>query len=126
MRARRKFLYPLSESDSDSRIWEKKYGKGAKHVVKAKEEAEKKMRGPQGQRRDQGWGQRRDGEEAPAAAPPAAKSRPAAARSAPAPAAQAKSDASLHPSWEAARLRKQREMGGAGGAAPKPTKIVFD
>lgn len=40
------------------------------------------------------------------------------------------SGAALHPSWEAARLRRQKEMGiasgGGGGAAPKATKIVFD
>lgn len=34
------------------------------------------------------------------------------------------SDKNLHPSWEAAKLRKQKEMG--AGAAPKATKIVFD
>ncbi|TXT11059.1 hypothetical protein VHUM_01810 [Vanrija humicola] len=97
-------------------IWEKKYGKGANHVVKAREEEEKRKRGPQGQKRDSGWGQR-----APAPAAPSA-ARPAAPASAPAPAPAGKpSEKTLHPSWEAARLRKQREAVGA-----KATKIVFD
>ncbi|GMK54616.1 hypothetical protein CspeluHIS016_0112020 [Cutaneotrichosporon spelunceum] len=93
-------------------IWEKKYGKGAKHVVKAREEAEKKMRGPQGQRRDQGWGQRVVEPE------PSAAAKPAPRAAAPKPQAEA-----LHPSWEAARLRKQRAV---APDAPKATKIVFD
>ncbi|BEJ12148.1 hypothetical protein CspHIS471_0206080 [Cutaneotrichosporon sp. HIS471] len=93
-------------------IWEKKYGKGAKHVVKAQEEEEKKKRGPQGQRRDQGWGGR-DSE-----AQTAHAAKPAPRTAAPKPQAE-----SLHPSWEAARLRKQ---GAVDKDAPKATKIVFD
>ncbi len=97
---------------TDDRIWEKKYGKGAKHVIKAREEEEKRMRGPQGQRRDQGWGQRREAAPAPAAKPAAA------------PRAEAKPQKeALHPSWEAARQRKARME---AKDAPKATKIVFN
>lgn len=104
-----------------------KYGKNAKHVQKAREEAEKKMRGPQGQKRDSGWGAR-SGEGGTAPAPVSAPVRAAPSRAGPpAPAAAApasKPDEHLHPSWEAARLRKQKEM--AIKNAPKATKIVFD
>lgn len=100
----------LPKSGADGSIWEKKYGKGAKHVVKAREEAEKKVRGPQGQKRDQGWG----GQRSDAAPAPATKPAPRRAEA---------QQASLHPSWEAAKLRKQRAV---AKDAPKPTKIVFD
>ncbi|KAL1410229.1 putative ATP-dependent helicase IRC3 [Vanrija albida] len=107
-------------------IWEKKYGKGANHVVKQREEEEKRKRGPQGQKRDSGWGGRGAAGAGPGAAGVApAPAAPSAARpavpAAPKPAAAKPDEKSLHPSWEAARLRKQREAQGA-----KATKIVFD
>lgn len=128
-------------------IWEKKYGKGAKHVVKRREEEAK---GPDGQKPDGGWSARGKGGVAPDTAPVlrrpfGAGARPAAgapaapgagpkgpkglkglnpnAKSVDMPAAK-DSAKDLHPSWEAARLRKQKMMDGADGA--KATKIVFD
>jgi len=116
------------------RIWERKYGKNAKHVQKASEQA------TEGNIAN-AYGKRAGATAAPAAAkptgrpstgarPPPTGARPAAtftpsARPAytPAPraAAPAAATEALHPSWEAARLRKQREAEG-----PKATKIVFD
>lgn len=123
------------------RIWEKKYGKGAKHVVKAQEEEEQKSREKKWGKSDEGWGGSagrggavgrggrggsvggrggfagRDTAVPPgvaAAAPSAvAPARPVAAKP---------SGPALHPSWEAARLRKQKMM----DAAPAATKITFD
>jgi len=86
----------------------------------------KKERGPNGERRDSGWGARgaRGPAPAPAAAPaavaPAARAAPAAPARKPAPAQEDK----MHPSWLAAKARKEREM--AVAKEVKATKIVFD
>ncbi|KAK4687430.1 hypothetical protein P7C73_g2687, partial [Tremellales sp. Uapishka_1] len=137
-------------------IWEKKYGKNAKHVVKAHEEELTKTVG------GRGWGSRggaagpgatgarppassrpvsaamttehqpprgastrgRGGSGASSIRPTSISSQPSSTYTKPA----AEKEPALHPSWEAARLRKQKEMaaGVAGAGAAKPTKIVFD
>jgi hypothetical protein len=162
-----------SASTNHSSIWEKKYGRGAKHIVKSREEeqalADAKNRARGG---GSGWGARGGGrggamsashgaEGAPVPvegavrgrggfrggrggfagrggytgssasvndAPPA--TRPAPAARAPVAGAFGKptEDKSVHPSWEAARLRKQKEMAMAIPAPGTTTakKIVFD
>lgn len=122
------------------RIWEKKYGKGAKHVVKAREEEKtKQMSKSRSGANAEGMGPAQrtwGGKPAPGgsgvrSAPPAASGgaattgRPAAAGPTGGDAAPA-GGAKMHPSWEAARLRKQKE-----GVVPPPgavqgQKIVFD
>ena len=95
------------------RIWEKKYGRHAKHVVRARE-VDPAPRDPRGPRTD--W-------------PPEGAAR------APAPFIDTNSSArvviahepapkSLHPSWEAAKLRQQKEKSNLQQV--KATKIVFD
>ncbi|WVQ83586.1 hypothetical protein IAT38_005727 [Cryptococcus sp. DSM 104549] len=117
-------------------IWEKKYGKNAKHVVKQREEDEKAPKKVAGKMmsRDAGWGAKAGDAPAPRAGAgaggasggrggyagrPAAPHQPVAA---PAPASGDKAKA-LHPSWEAARLRKEKM---SAVQAAKPNKIVFD
>lgn len=73
--------------------------------------------------RDSGW--QRGPARASAAAVPAAA--PEKAKPVPKPATTV--TGKVHPSWIAAKLRKEREMaglGGAGAGATKPKKIVFD
>ena len=136
-------------------IWEKKYGKNAKHVLKARKEEEEQQKEKERIKRfgpsDAGWGGGRGGrggmggrggavgarggrggfsgpsgrEQSSRPAPGFAPS-PAAASSKP-PAAGGAGGAGaahLHPSWEAARLRKAKEA--AQASAPKATKITFD
>lgn len=116
-------------------IWEKKYGKGAKHVVKAREEAkmteeakrarqEKKWANQAGFMGPSKWSERGAQGEEKSAAPAAVAQVSARPSVRPLPKAQAKEV--LHPSWEAARLRKMKEQAGVPADAPKPTKIVFD
>ncbi|WVW79911.1 hypothetical protein I302_101881 [Kwoniella bestiolae CBS 10118] len=109
-------------------IWEKKYGKGAKHVVKAKadeeayqaakakRDAEKRGRPDHMKGRDSGWGARGGAAAAPV---PVNNTSTSSATG-----GGKEEKKNLHPSWEAARLRKQK-MGGVPGA-PKANKIVFD
>ncbi|ORY29535.1 Bud-site selection protein [Naematelia encephala] len=131
-------------------IWEKKYGRGAKHVVKAREtelqqgmndhghghghaqwgtdggtRGERGGRGGRGRGMDRGWGTRGGGISGRGgfgstgqtdSQPTSTVTRQPQSYS------QPKTSTSLHPSWEAARLRKQKEM----AAAPQATKIVFD
>lgn len=78
---------------------------------------------------DSGWGKR-----APASKPWEKKSAAAAAATgtgatttsiaSPKPPGPAETPKAIHPSWEAARLRKEKEM--AMASAPKAKKIVFD
>ncbi|WVQ94448.1 hypothetical protein IAU59_001527 [Kwoniella sp. CBS 9459] len=115
-------------------IWEKKYGKNAKHVVKARTEEETKSahkaqrefdkRGkPEGMKgRDGGWGNR-SGRPTFGPGPAAAGG---AGSGAPRPKAQEEQKKNLHPSWEAARLRKQKMGAVPAPGAAKPNKIVFD
>ncbi|RXK38513.1 hypothetical protein M231_04279 [Tremella mesenterica] len=111
-------------------IWEKKYGKGAKHVVRAREEeqAVEAVKIARRQEREQrrnptttSWGGAerttthntsisRGREEGNANLTPMGV------------AVRGEKEKSLHPSWEAAKLRRQKEV----MAAPKATKIVFD
>ncbi|WVF66839.1 hypothetical protein IAT40_001581 [Kwoniella sp. CBS 6097] len=128
-------------------IWEKKYGKNAKHVVKARTEDEAKQarksqrefdkRGkPEGMNgRDAGWGKRSGPSDRPSVAATAGASRPSfSASSASAgagagagrPKVQEEQKKNLHPSWEAARLRKQKMGAVPAAGAAKPNKIVFD
>ncbi|KAK6907112.1 hypothetical protein I203_101101 [Kwoniella mangroviensis CBS 8507] len=114
-------------------IWEKKYGKGAKHVVKAKaddeayqaakakREADKRGRPEHMKGRDSGWGARSGQPSIPSGSPSTPKSTMAPLQQQP-PKEEKKN---LHPSWEAARLRKQK-MGAVPADAPKANKIVFD
>ncbi|WRT65482.1 uncharacterized protein IL334_002425 [Kwoniella shivajii] len=131
-------------------IWEKKFGKGAKHVVKAREdedsyqaskakrEAEKRGKPIGMHGRDGGWGPRTGSTATttttatatanPKSAPPqsAARVNPPSRYTAPSSAAPPKEEQkNLHPSWEAARLRKQK-MEAIPANAPKASKIVFD
>ncbi|OCF45051.1 hypothetical protein I317_01102 [Kwoniella heveanensis CBS 569] len=131
-------------------IWEKKYGKNAKHVVKARQEEETKQahkaqrqfdkRGkPEGMKgRDAGWGNRSNGNGGPIAdaeTPPSFGAHALAPTAAAGPAAtgvggrprpQEEQKKNLHPSWEAARLRKQKMAAVSPAGAAKPNKIVFD
>ncbi|CAD6572758.1 MAG: hypothetical protein TREMPRED_000624 [Tremellales sp. Tagirdzhanova-0007] len=106
------------------RIWEKKFGKNAMHVIKAREEERNgsigkgwsSSRGKPRSALATGHERRKEGGSAsrdfpPRIAGPPPRQIPTAAAS-----------KSLHPSWEAARLRKAKEV----AAAPKSTKIVFD
>lgn len=116
---------------SDDRIWEKKYGKNAKHVVKAREAEKTKEREKKFGPSDKGWGSKprpeastpqTDAKADNAVRPKSfTSSQPAAQSEKPVP--TPKAEGALHPSWEAARLRKQKAM---GVGAPKPQKIVFD
>jgi hypothetical protein len=135
--ARRLYVYLSSFQHENKqlmdRIWERKYGKNAKHVQKASEQATEgniaKAYGNRGAATASAptTGGKPTGRPSPTTgARPAStftpSARPAytpAAR--PAPAAPKPATEALHPSWEAARLRKQREAEG-----PKATKIVFD
>ncbi|KIR58126.1 hypothetical protein I314_06091 [Cryptococcus bacillisporus CA1873] len=115
-------------------IWEKKYGKNAKHVVKAQEEEKRQVQKARekaevkGRTRDSGWGARSGKAVGPAvnaaSAPTAAaashtqKLYPESKQS------QTEQKKSLHPSWEAAKLRKQKM--GAVQTEVKAQKIVFD
>lgn len=127
---------------ADSSIWEKKYGKGAKHIVKAREEAkqtdeakrarqEKKWANQAGFMGPSKWKAAAGGAggDAPQQASPVPSAR-ALAAARPPPVARGPppkpKEANLHPSWEAARLRRQKELQGAPANGPKPTKIVFD
>ncbi|WWD08801.1 hypothetical protein V865_006914 [Kwoniella europaea PYCC6329] len=115
-------------------IWEKKYGKGAKHVVKAKEdeeayqaakakrEADKRGRPDHMKGRDSGWGARSGQPSIPNGSASTPKSTVIPQQHQQAPKEEKKN---LHPSWEAARLRKQK-MGVVPADAPKANKIVFD
>lgn len=127
-------------------IWEKKYGKNAKHVQKAQqaEQAEKSKMTHSKVRwngesnkiggQDSGWaekgGNASTAPAAPAAGAGARFSGPTsvgASRASGPAAGGAGAGEKMHPSWEAARLRRQKEMGGgAAASAGKPTKIVFD
>jgi len=129
-RARQAFVFPSYQRSvvlTRGRIWEKKFGKNAKHVIKAKEE---ERNGPVGN----GWGLSRGprggaqgveqagGREmapVPIGDGFAPRSAASTARQPPPPDTSKKG---LHPSWEAARIKRARE----GAAAPKATKIVFD
>ncbi|WWC68848.1 uncharacterized protein I206_102784 [Kwoniella pini CBS 10737] len=119
-------------------IWEKKYGKGAKHVVKAKEDEESYQaikakreadrRGKpdhmRGKDRDNGWGTKSGNLNST----PSFNISSNSSRNVPSIQSnpQPKDDKkNLHPSWEAARLRKQK-MGAVPSDAPKANKIVFD
>ena len=143
----------LGMTPADTSIWEKKYGKGAKHVVKAREDEEKKEREKKWGKSDAGWGGKtgqsgelghagRGGAARGGLAARGARGGAVAGRggftggrggfaggaavssvSASVPPAAA-GGAHLHPSWEAARLRKQKEE--ALASAPKATKITFD
>ena len=120
------------------RIWEKKFGKNANHVIKSKAEggisvhtedgwkgrSEGSARGVQEGFKGRGgrfvgggmaFGR---GREAPLSSVPYTGGTHTTS--------QLNSAAAIHPSWEAARLRKKREMGGVVASAAKPTKIVFD
>lgn len=120
------------------RIWEKKFGKNAKHVKKARDEereearkkAERKAKREEklafrakltGGQEDRGWAGR-------PGASHAASSRGAPPHVPIAQSAQAAGEKqALHPSWQAARLRRMKEAGTAPGSeAAKATKIVFD
>lgn len=116
-------------STDHDRIWERKYGKNAKHIQKAKEkETEGNIANAYGKRA--GPAKTSTPHSAGSARPATATStrRPASESSTvvdrsktdPSPAVH-KPSSGLHPSWEAARLRKQKEATG-----PKATKIVFD
>lgn len=107
-------------------IWEKKYGKNAKHVVKAQEEEKRQAQKARekaeakGRTRDSGWGARSGKAVGPAvnAASHTQKVYPESKQS------QTEQKKSLHPSWEAAKLRKQKM--GAVQTEVKAQKIVFD
>lgn len=127
------------------RIWEKKYGKGAKHVVKAREEEKAKQMGKSrsganaegmgtaqrtwGGKPASGGAGARSGPPAPfgGAAP---VGRPTTAGSGPAAPAggdgTAAGGAKMHPSWEAARQRKKKEGAVPPAGAIQGQKIVFD
>ncbi|WWC87654.1 uncharacterized protein L201_002544 [Kwoniella dendrophila CBS 6074] len=129
-------------------IWEKKFGKGAKHVVKAKEDEEafqaakakrefdKRGKPEHMKGRDSGWGAKNSGSttQTPSASTSTASTYNSSLRPSTTittalsqrPSDAAKEDKkNLHPSWEAARLRKQK-MGTIPTDAPKANKIVFD
>lgn len=130
-------------TDADvTRIWEKKYGKNAKHVVKSREadnvaQAENNIKNAYGKRAAAVGGEsatpvaaggRTVGKPAPTAVRPTTtytpKPAPAAVSasvSAPALAPAAGGGQGLHPSWEAARRKKAMLA-----AAPAARKIVFD
>jgi hypothetical protein len=140
------------------RIAEKKYGSGANHVKKAAQSADGAAKsnqarqflqnqGGQGTQAggkwskgavgDKGWGGRQPGSEfAPKpqvrAEATSTLARPAVPPPRPVEKVADKPLKAEHPSWEAARLRKQKEaqMASAalsgGGQAVKPKKIVFD
>ncbi|WWC99076.1 hypothetical protein V866_005970 [Kwoniella sp. B9012] len=115
-------------------IWEKKYGKGAKHVVKAKadeeayqaakakREADKRGRPEHMKGRDSGWGARSGQPSISNGSASVPKSTVVPQQHQQPPREEKKN---LHPSWEAARLRKQK-MGAVPADAPKANKIVFD
>jgi hypothetical protein len=131
--------FPLPDAEPDvnySRIWEKKYGKGAKHVVKRREEeaevkkikeekrhkreavakrphwAAKKAFEPPKQT-DSGYGGRIDAKSGGGGRvdgiPPPKKPR--------------REDQPLHPSWEAKKNMKKKES--AAIIPPAGKKIVF-
>lgn len=114
-------------------IWEKKYGKNAKHVVKAHEEEKlqaqktREKAEAKGRTRDSGWGAKSGKAVGPAvAAGPAqtaAVSHTQKVYSEPKQ-SQTEQKKSLHPSWEAAKLRKQKM--GVVQTEIKAQKIVFD
>lgn len=118
---------------SSGSIWEKKYGKNAKHVVKAHEEEKlqaqktREKAEAKGRTRDSGWGAKSGKAVGPAvAAGPAqtaAVSHTQKVYSEPKQ-SQTEQKKSLHPSWEAAKLRKQKM--GVVQTEIKAQKIVFD
>ena len=139
-----------------ARIAEKKYGSGANHVKKAAQSVDGAAKsnqarqflqnqGGQGTQTggkwskgavgDKGWGGRQPGpapESRTRPEPTAAPARPAVPAFKPVEKVADKPLKAEHPSWEAARLRKQKEAQLASaalsgnGQANKPKKIVFD
>ncbi|KJE02428.1 hypothetical protein I311_03825 [Cryptococcus gattii NT-10] len=115
-------------------IWEKKYGKNAKHVVKAQEEEKcqaqkaKEKAEAKGRTRDSGWGARSGKAVGPAVNAASASAAAAASHTQKlypeSKQSQTEQKKSLHPSWEAAKLRKQKM--GAVQSEVKAQKIVFD
>ncbi|KAJ9107240.1 hypothetical protein QFC20_003775 [Naganishia adeliensis] len=120
------------------KIWEQKYGKGANHVKKQQVETERTEQDAKFLTSQMGgaaakpkWGQRgtdkpsggavRDAGWQRAAPKPTAAAPAAAAKPPPKPATTV--TGTEHPSWIAAKLRKEREM---AVPAAKPKKIVFD
>lgn len=128
----------LAPLRSSYRIWEQKYGKGANHVKKQQVETERTEQDAKFLTSQMGgaaakpkWGQRgtdkpsggavRDAGWQRAAPKPTAAAPAAAAKPPPKPATTV--TGTEHPSWIAAKLRKEREM---AAPAAKPKKIVFD
>ena len=129
----------LSRSDIDmmtrcSRIWEKKYGKGAKHVVRLREEEAEKKRVKDEKRRQRDAGIKRPQWAVKKAfAPPkqtdsgyggriAAKSGGGADGQPPLKKSR-REDKALHPSWQAKKKMKEKES--AAIIPPAGKKIVF-
>lgn len=126
------------------RIWEQKYGKGANHVKKQQAEAERAQTDAKFLASQMGgaaakpkWGQRGDksgqrGDKPSTGAvrdsgwqrAPTTKAAAPAVAAKPAPKPASTVTGTEHPSWIAAKLRKEREM--AAAPAAKPKKIVFD
>jgi hypothetical protein len=118
-----------------ARIWEKKYGTHAKHLVKARsEQFTQGQIKPTGEARQ--WGRPMKGtvrertESAAAGGGSGARTGGGAGSTAgglPAGGKElAAKDKGVHPSWEAAKLRKRKEGVVNLTGEVKPTKIVFD
>jgi len=117
------------------RIWEKKYGKGAKHVVKQREEEAEKKRVKEEKRRQRETAVRRPHWATKKAFEPpkqadsgyggriAAKSGGGRMDGQPPLKKPRREDRSLHPSWEAKKKMKQRES--AAIIPPAGKRIVF-
>jgi BUD22 len=95
----------------DSRIWEKKYGRNAKHVKKQREATQATATALSlGKRIDQGWHGRRNGDEITRVSSPAEnKKRLAQTHSGGRPERHIPSEKPTHPSWEAKRKLKEKE-----------------
>ena len=121
-----------------SRIWEKKYGKGAKHVVKQREEEAEKKRIKEEKRRQPGVAAKRphwatkNVFEPPRRTDSGYGGRVAAksggggggrADGQPSPKKPRREDKNLHPSWEAKKRMKEKES--AAIIPPAGKKIVF-
>ena len=118
------------------RIWEKKYGKNAKHVVKNNELEKKKAEEQVVSATKNAYARRAQVASTAASTSRHGPSTEGAARAAPSahgasgareptttskPAAPASGAQGLHPSWAAAKMRQKQLAEG-----PKATKIVFD
>ncbi|KAF8510076.1 Bud-site selection protein [Hysterangium stoloniferum] len=95
-------------------IWEKKYGKGAKHVKKQQEEVKAAtIARAMGKQLDRGWEGRHTDSNTPKAAQRTPRGRPS----------KLLVEKPMHPSWEAKKKLKEKESGKT--VTPQGKKIVF-